>query len=107
VRGVTAWLFQRVTGVLLLAGLLMHFYVMHFAGPENIGFEAVSRRLESPLWIAFNVLFLLSALYHGFNGLWGMAVEYVPQGRPLRTAKSILLGAASGLMVVGLYILAL
>jgi succinate dehydrogenase / fumarate reductase membrane anchor subunit len=106
-RGVAGWVFQRVTGAVLLCGLAVHFYVMHFLGPENIAYEAVARRLESPFWMAFNAVFLASAIYHGFNGLWGMAVEYVPGGRPLRAAKSVLLGAASGLLVVGLYILAL
>ncbi|MEJ2183655.1 MAG: succinate dehydrogenase, hydrophobic membrane anchor protein [Nitrospirota bacterium] len=106
-KGALPWFLHRVSGVLLFLGLALHFYVMHVALKENLGYEAVMARLRSPWWMAFDILFLAAALYHGFGGLWGMADEYIHEGRSRRAVKSILLGAAGGLGVVGLYVLTL
>jgi succinate dehydrogenase / fumarate reductase membrane anchor subunit len=101
------WLFQRITGVVLLAGLMVHFYMMHFVGPENISYDAVAARLDTPGWIMFNFLFLISALYHGFSGLWGIALEYVRSEMWLNAAKALILLAAVGLCGAGFYVLAI
>ena len=100
------WLIQRITGAVLFLGLAVHFYVMHFIGPEQLTYEAVSARLADPAWIAFNIAFLLSAIYHGFNGLWGIAIEYL-KGGALSAAKGAVLLSAAGLSAVGIYILTL
>ncbi len=77
--GVFKWFFQRITGAFLLVGLLLHFWVMHFFPPEHgeITFETVMMRLQNPLWKAFDVLFLLVAIYHGMNGLLMVIQDYV------------------------------
>lgn len=77
--GVLRWYFQRVTGALLLVGLLAHFWVLHFFPPEHgeITFETVMLRLQNPLWKAFDVLFLILAIYHGMNGLVMVIQDYV------------------------------
>ncbi len=105
--GVITWLLQRVSGVILVAGLLIHFYLMHFSGPEQLTYASVTNRLSNPFWIAFNVIFLLSAIYHGFNGLWGIALEYVSSLRLLRFFQTFILIAASALSATGIYILAI
>jgi len=107
VKGVLGWLFQRVTGALLVAGLLIHFMIMHFSGPEQISHAAVLRRLSNPYWKVFDAAFLLSVIYHGFNGLWGLAHEYVHSAMLLRTVQASLLTSALLLMAVGIVILTL
>lgn len=75
-----AWLFQRITGVVLFLGLLIHFFVMHYTGEHQLSYEVVMERLGSPLWKAFDLVFLVSVLYHGFNGLLGIVTEYTKKG---------------------------
>ncbi len=72
-----SWLLHRITGVILVAGLLYHFIFMHFMGHDNYSYEAVAQRLKEPSWQFFNIIFLLSALYHGFYGLNGLVSEYI------------------------------
>jgi succinate dehydrogenase / fumarate reductase membrane anchor subunit len=103
-REALGWLAHRAAGAVLFVGLSVHFYVMHMGGAE-LTYETVSARLESPPWILFNLVLLLSAIYHGFYGLWGMAGEYVRSARLRRMCGSTILGAASGLTFVGMYIL--
>ena len=76
-KGILGWLLQRVSGLVLLAGLIVHFSVLHYSGPEEAKFEFVLGRLSNPYWRAFDMVFLISVVFHGFNGLWGIAVEYV------------------------------
>lgn len=104
--GTMLWLLQRLTGVMLFAGFCVHFYVMHFSGSGQLDYEAVSARLAEPSWVAFNLIFLASALYHGFNGLWGIAVEHL-RGRALRAAQAGIGLSATGLLAAGVWIVSL
>lgn len=72
-----SWLLHRITGVILVVGLLYHFILMHFMGHDNYSYEAVIQRLSDPSWKVFNLVFLFSALYHGFYGLNGLITEYI------------------------------
>lgn len=74
-----SWLLHRVTGIILLFGLMYHFIQMHFLGHDNYSYEAVMQRLADPSWKIFNILFLLSALFHGFYGINGLITEYVKE----------------------------
>ncbi len=105
-RGLLGWLLQRISGVVLLWGLMVHFYVMHYSG-EGVGYEAVLRRLSSPYWRAFDLVFLLTAVYHGFNGLWGIASEYLRPAGLLRVFRVFILAAALMLSALGTWLLTL
>lgn len=106
-RAGTAWLLQRATGLFLLAGVLFHFFFMHFTGEKQITYEIVIRRLSSPYWKTFDSLFLISAIYHGFNGMWGLSLEYI-SGEKLRgLAQVLILVSAAVLLATGIYIITL
>lgn len=106
-RGAAAWMVHRAAGVVLVAGMAVHFGVLHFSGPDALTYEAVSARLASPGWTAFNFVLLLSAIYHGLHGLWGLALEYVSSPTLRRASLAILLGASAVLSGAGIYILSL
>lgn len=106
-KGVFGWLFQRVTGLLLMAGLFVHFWVMHFSGSQQITHEFVLNRISSPYWKTFDIAFLSSVIYHGFNGLWGIATEYVSSPGWLRFSKGMLMTSALALVFTGVYIVTL
>ena len=73
------WLFQRVSGAFLLLALLVHFWVLHFFPAEGgaITFQTVMARLQHPLWKAFDMLFLVFAIYHGMNGALLLVHDYI------------------------------
>ncbi len=104
-KGVWGWLFQRVTGVILVAGLLIHFIVMHYSGPEQITYQYVMERFSNPLWKLFDLAFLISVVYHGFNGLRGIVLEYVSSAKLLKALQIALLAFAFLLTATGVYIL--
>jgi succinate dehydrogenase / fumarate reductase membrane anchor subunit len=107
VRGAIGWLFQRLTGAVLIAGLILHFSVMHFSGQQQVTYEVVLRRISNPLWKTFDVCFLGVILFHGFNGLWGIALEYTRSAGLLKFFQGVILVSVCALLITGIYIITL
>ncbi len=103
--GAAAWLFQRITGVVLLVGMIIHFRIMHYSGTEQLTHAVVLERLSNPYWKAFNLLFLLCVIWHGLSGIWGIATEYAgSKAVLLKFCQAIILLSGSILTVTGIYI---
>lgn len=100
------WLLERASGAALIAALAVHFLIIHFKGPDAFQHGHIFLRLSKPKWWAFYLVFLLALIYHGFYGLWGIAVEYVRAAGALRAAKTIILAVAAALLVAGFWMLA-
>jgi succinate dehydrogenase hydrophobic membrane anchor protein len=108
--GAFGWYFQRISGVFLLLALLVHFWVLHFFAPEHgeITFGTVMDRLQNPLWRAFDMLFLVLALYHGMNGALLVVHDYLRQaGLRLVVVAGLWIGALYFLIVGSMTILGL
>ncbi|MBN1919273.1 MAG: succinate dehydrogenase, hydrophobic membrane anchor protein [Verrucomicrobia bacterium] len=82
--GSVGWLLQRITAVLLVLLLLAHFIVIHYSGPGTVTFDIVKERLThqvwGPVWRTITLLLLFTALFHGFNGVWGVLLDYIRKG---------------------------
>jgi succinate dehydrogenase hydrophobic membrane anchor protein len=73
-----AWLLQRVSAVVLAAGLIAHFLVLHFLIDRPVTLDKVADRLKAPCWVAFDLLLLALVLYHGLNGISNILADYAP-----------------------------
>ncbi len=104
--GMWPWLLQRITAVLLVGGLAVHFTATHFAVERPLTFEVVRERLLSPAWVWFDLLLLGLALYHGLNGLHGVLLDH-GIGPAVRRGSAWTLGALGvATFIVGAWILA-
>ena len=73
-----AWFFMRISGIVLLTVAVFHLLYMHLAiGVENIDFDTIASRWESPFWRLFDVFLLLFAWSHGVNGTRQVLDDYV------------------------------
>ncbi len=105
---VIAWTLHRLAGVLLVLMLVVHFLVMHFLGQEaRISYDIVIRRLSGTWWKAFDLAFISLVLYHGFYGMWGIAIEYVHKKSLLNVCKGAIVASVVGLLITAIYIVAL
>jgi succinate dehydrogenase / fumarate reductase membrane anchor subunit len=64
-----SWYFFRVSGLLLLFLAIIHVVVMHVINTvDEIDYDFVANRWESPFWKVYDFLLLALALLHGLNG---------------------------------------
>ncbi|MGH9524852.1 MAG: hypothetical protein ACRD3E_20195 [Terriglobales bacterium] len=86
VRGnAVTWYLQRITGAALVPLLVAHFWVEHYMTATirhgGLSYEVILQRLANPWWQAIDISFLLIALYHGLNGLFGIVLDFGGIGR--------------------------
>jgi len=65
-----AWIFMRLSGVVLLLLALGHLFIMHvFNSVHNIDYNFVAGRYAKLFWRGYDLAMLWLALIHGLNGL--------------------------------------
>jgi succinate dehydrogenase / fumarate reductase membrane anchor subunit len=98
-----AWLFMRISGLLLVFLALGHLLVMHLfdTGAERIDFGFVATRWDSIFWRTWDWLLLMLALVHGVNGLRTITLDYVRRPGVRFTMNMAMYVLAFVLMVLG------
>ena len=66
-----AWIFMRMSGLLLVFMVLGHLFIMLIldGGVQRINFGFVAGRWASPFWRTWDLMQLWLAMLHGTNGL--------------------------------------
>ncbi len=96
-----AWMFMRVSGVVLLFLALGHLLIMHIINNvTNIDFQFVARRYATPFWRTYDLVMLWLALIHGLNGIRTLVGDYV-------RSKGWQVATLASLYVFGFILLAL
>ena len=73
-----AWIFMRVSGVVLLLMVLVHLAIMHIINNiEVINYQFVAQRYATPFWRTYDLVMLWLAFIHGLNGVRVMIDDYV------------------------------
>ncbi len=75
--GAIAWLLQRISAVILFVLLMVHFVTYHFISKGDMPWKDVVAKMQSPWFNLIQFLFLITALYHGLNGVWMVAEDYI------------------------------
>ena len=97
-----AWLFMRVSGVLLLLLALGHLAIMHILNTvDDIDFEFVAVRWANPAWRLYDWLLLLLALVHGFNGLRVVVDDYIQRPGLRVFTQVIVFSLTAFVLIVG------
>jgi len=74
--GITAWVLQRVTAVLLLIFLGVHLGALHYyLFGQHITFDRVVERLQSPFFVVVDLGLLVTAAFHGLNGIRAVLLD--------------------------------
>ena len=102
----SAWLFTRISAIVLLVMALFHLVYMHLAmGMDAISFELIAWRWQFPGWRLFDLCLLIFGWLHGANGMRVVIDDYVhsPVGRIV--ARTLLLAITATLIVLGAFVI--
>jgi succinate dehydrogenase / fumarate reductase membrane anchor subunit len=98
----TRWFLQRITAAFLAVVLAFHFFMLHFVHHANeITFAGTQMRMSSLGYFATMWLFLLTATFHGVNGVYNALVNQGLSGTPKRVVAAVLGFAGVALVVQG------
>ncbi|MEF8774058.1 MAG: succinate dehydrogenase hydrophobic membrane anchor subunit [Halobacteriales archaeon] len=101
-EGGTLWLLQRVTAALLVVLLAFHFFLLHFVNhPAEIQFADTQARMQSVGYFLTMVLFLVTAAFHGTNGVYNALINQGLSGTRRRAVKWVLVVAGAIVVVQG------
>lgn len=103
--GTWSWFLQRVTALFLAIGLLVHFWILHYIIERPLTFSKIVNRLSSTGWIIFDSLLLVACIYHAFNGLYAIFLDFKPDSTYRKTLYYLLLIMGIVLSVFGLSVL--
>jgi succinate dehydrogenase / fumarate reductase cytochrome b subunit len=84
--GMLAWIFHRLSGLLLTVYVLYHIYYLRAAQQSAQSFNQVLQETQTPFWRFINLLILLALLFHTFNGIRLLAFD---TGRGLRIQRQL------------------
>ena len=98
-----AWIFMRISGVVLLVLIFGHLFVnlMVGEGVSAIDFAFVGGKWSSPFWQVWDLLMLWLAMIHGTNGVRTIINDYAERDGTRIVLKAILYIACIVTIVMG------
>lgn len=74
--GMWAWLFQRITAIILVFGLAVHLVSLHVVNIGDLTYDNVAGRLASWFFIVTDFSLLGAGLFHALNGVRMVLLDY-------------------------------
>jgi succinate dehydrogenase / fumarate reductase membrane anchor subunit len=100
--GGRAWLLQRLTAAFLIVVLAFHFFLLHFVNhAAEVTFAGTSARMGQVGYLFTMVAFLVTAAFHGVNGVYNALVNQGLAGTQRRVVKWGLIVAGVALVAQG------
>ncbi|QCB94332.1 succinate dehydrogenase, hydrophobic membrane anchor protein [Cellulomonas shaoxiangyii] len=98
-----AWVFMRVSGVVLVVLIFGHLFVNLVAGEgiSAIDFGFVAGKWASPFWQVWDLLMLWLAMLHGTNGVRVIISDYAEKDSTRLVLTSLLYLATVVVVVLG------
>jgi succinate dehydrogenase / fumarate reductase membrane anchor subunit len=99
---VFSWYFFRISGLALVFLAVFHVVIMHVVHTvDEIDYQFVADRWNSPFWKVYDMLLLLLALLHGVNGARVSIDDYVRKPTWRVAAYSVLGLITLAFIVIG------
>lgn len=98
-----AWLFMRISGVVLVILIFTHLFINLLVGDgiQGIDFGFVAGKWANPVWQFWDLTMLWLAMLHGTNGVRTVINDYAEKQVTRRWLKMILYISAIVVVVLG------
>lgn len=98
-----AWLFMRISGVVLIVLIFTHLFTNLLVGDgiQGIDFGFVAGKWADPVWQFWDLTMLWLAMLHGTNGVRTIINDYAEKQNTRRWLKLILYVATIVILVLG------
>jgi succinate dehydrogenase / fumarate reductase membrane anchor subunit len=98
-----AWLFMRISGVVLVVLVLGHLFIMNIldGGVQRVNWAFVAGRWASPFWQVWDLLMLWLGMIHGTNGLRTIINDYTRKDATRLALKGVLYTATTLTIALG------
>jgi len=98
-----AWIFMRVSGLLLVVLVLGHLLIMNIldGGVQRVNFAFVAGRWASPFWQTWDLAQLWLAQLHGTNGLRTVINDYAERDGTRFWLKTLLYTSSVLVLMLG------
>ena len=101
-QGTWRWFLQRVTAVFLIGALAFHFILLHFINhAASITFAGTEARMSGIIYFSLMWLFLVTAAFHGINGVYNALVNMGLKGTKQKVVAGVLVLAGILLVIQG------
>lgn len=101
--GSLTWTLQRVTAAFLVVVLAFHFFLLHYINhAAEVTFGISAARMEQWGYLLTMVLFLITAAFHGLNGVYAALLNQGLDGTAKTAVKWVLIVAGVLLTAQGL-----
>ena len=101
-----AWLFTRISAVLLAGMAIFHLLYMHLGmGVEAVSWQLIAWRWQNPVWRVFDLFLLIFGWLHGANGMRIILDDYVHAQGWRVMAKWFLYLLVLIIIVLGAYVI--
>jgi succinate dehydrogenase / fumarate reductase membrane anchor subunit len=101
-KGGRLWLLQRLTAAFLVAVLAFHFFLLHFVNhAADVTFAGTQFRMQQAGYFGTMWLFLVTATFHGVNGVYNALINQGLSGTQRVAVKWLLVAASLVLVVQG------
>ena len=98
--GMWAWLLHRVSGLVLVAYLFAHIFVISQAQRGSESFDRLFKTLESPLFVVLDLVLLGAVLYHMMNGIRVLFFDFGVAIKKQKTLFYVVIGVGVVVLVV-------
>ena len=86
-----AWLFQRITAVLLIVCLAIHLIFTHILSIGDLNYDTIGQRVAHGAFTAVDIILLAAGIYHALNGLRMVLMDYWFTSRKRAVALNVVL----------------
>lgn len=98
-----AWLFMRISGVLLVVLIFVHLFsnLMVGDGINGVDFGLVAGKWANPVWQIWDLVMLWLAMLHGTNGVRTIINDYAERDQVRFWLKMVLYCATVAIIILG------